>query len=480
MSEKVFASPSKNFFVTMMTRDIALKDAILDLLDNCVDGLLRDLRDKDSKPQSEKPYEGYWARIEASSTGFSIEDNCGGIPKDVAINSAFMLGRPDLKRDEDLPTVGMYGIGMKRALFKMGKHSIVGSQHQNDAFSVEITEEWLGQDSNWELSLEPEEAKKAYNGTFIIVNKLYDNISRDFDKNSTNFLTDLRSEISNLFAIIIKKGFSVFLNEKEIEPADLDILFSRDFDSTTSVKPYAYKGSLKGVSIEVVVGFYAKLATEDELDDEKKLARRSDKAGWTVICNDRVVLHRDKSAMTGWGVRDVPKYHTQFIAIAGIVRFFSTDSYKLPLNTTKRGLDTSSEVYTKTLNIMMDGLKEFTDFTNRWKGRETETNEEFRKLTLTDATQVIEAIPNNVWRSIRTSDKDRSQDSEVDRRFKPTLPKPPQNDIKRRISFFRVREEIEKVAFYLFADSTTQPSQVGEECFQRILKNAEAEEEENE
>ena len=37
----VDASPVKSFFVEMLTRDIELGDAILDLLDNCVDGILR-------------------------------------------------------------------------------------------------------------------------------------------------------------------------------------------------------------------------------------------------------------------------------------------------------------------------------------------------------------------------------------------------------------------------------------------------------
>ena len=36
--------PVKSFFVEMLTRDIELEDAILDLLDNCVDGILRKKR----------------------------------------------------------------------------------------------------------------------------------------------------------------------------------------------------------------------------------------------------------------------------------------------------------------------------------------------------------------------------------------------------------------------------------------------------
>jgi len=88
------AYPSKTFFVDMLTRDIELKDAILDLLDNCVDGILREQKHK--APKNPKlPYDGYWAKLEVSPKFFSIEDNCGGISKDIAEKSAFRLGRAD-------------------------------------------------------------------------------------------------------------------------------------------------------------------------------------------------------------------------------------------------------------------------------------------------------------------------------------------------------------------------------------------------
>ena len=78
MAERVAASPSKAFFVRMLTRDISLEDAILDLLDNCVDGILRQLSTEanDGTLKSEKPYQGFWAKITATPEKFSIEDNC--------------------------------------------------------------------------------------------------------------------------------------------------------------------------------------------------------------------------------------------------------------------------------------------------------------------------------------------------------------------------------------------------------------------
>ena len=44
------ASPVKSLFVSMLTRDIQLEDAILDLLDNCVDGILRSKGTNGTRP----------------------------------------------------------------------------------------------------------------------------------------------------------------------------------------------------------------------------------------------------------------------------------------------------------------------------------------------------------------------------------------------------------------------------------------------
>ena len=292
MSKTVNAFPSKLFFVSMLTRDIDLRDAILDLLDNCIDGILRQL--SADKLHSESPYEGYYAKIVANPTEFTIIDNCGGIPKRIAELSAFRLGRPDLDRDKDLPTVGMYGIGMKRALFKMGKHSFVISQHDDKAYTVEIPPEWLTDDEDWYLDIIDQPDHFDQNGTEIIINDLHPSISAQFDSNKHTFLKDLQEDISHFFALIIKKGFKVYLNGEEVSPVHLSILVPRDFSESSVIKPYLYKATINEVEIELAVGFYRELASESELDNEKLIPRKSDNAGWTIICNDRVVLHRDK------------------------------------------------------------------------------------------------------------------------------------------------------------------------------------------
>jgi hypothetical protein len=70
----------------------------------------------------------------------------------------------------------------------------------------------------------------------------------------------------------------------------------------------------------------------------------SDKAGWYVLCNGRVVVSADKTELTGWG-RHNPSFHSKHRGFVGIAFFFSKDPASLPWTTTKRGLNVESRVY---------------------------------------------------------------------------------------------------------------------------------------
>lgn len=460
----VDAKPAKRFFVSMLTRDIELRDAIMDLIDNCVDGVLRQLRQKEST--EDKPYDGYFARIAITSESFSITDNCGGISKQIAKESAFRLGRLDTDLDKDIATVGMYGIGMKRALFKMGQRSSVFSRHKDESYKVEITPEWLSDDDDWLLPLTDIDSALSQDGTQIEVWDLYQTIATQFSTTASNFLRELENEISSYYALILSKGFKIYLNNKQLSPINLEILVPADFHSE-SVPPYAYRGAIDDVNIELFVGFYRKLATEAEIIKEQVSPRSRNNAGWTVICNDRVVLHHDTSQLTGWGTGDVPRYHNQFIAIAGVVRFASNQPLNLPLNTTKRGLDTSSPVYWHTLFFMQDGLKKFTAFTNHWKGREEETTPNFEGARLLGVTEVIKSIPNEKWGPVRGREGER---------FIPDLPRPARQNSLKRIVIERESDEIRMLGEYFFDNAEATPAHVGNKCFDECLAIAKEEE----
>ncbi|MES2671809.1 MAG: ATP-binding protein [Pseudomonadota bacterium] len=456
----VNAFPAKRFFVEMLTRDIELQDAILDLLDNCVDGALRS---NGGSSDGESPYKDYYARIKFDADSFCIEDNCGGIPQDLAESYAFRMGRPDPERDQDLPTVGVYGIGMKRAIFKMGHDSIVKSKTADTDFSVSIPHAWMDDDSNWALTLETGTSALSSPGTVILIRSLRDGVSRLFS-DETDFVSTLKKAVSAYYGYIIAKGFSVFINDEKIDPIRVEFLTDENAMSSNSdaIAPFLYETEYKGVSVSLAVGLYAQIGINDEDDDEAPSRPSSDKAGWTIICNDRVVLYADKSRVTGWGDANVPQYHPQFVSIAGVVTFKSNDAKKLPVTTTKRGVEGNSEIYLAVKNIMRDGLKQFTDFTNRWKIRSPE-----RAIAMRGADSSF--LANEINQKIDDSRWTKSRNELGGKIFKPKLPKPKDTDPLRTVQFQRKESEIKEVRKFLFDDMGASISEVGSKCFDEAL-----------
>ena len=150
--------------------------------------------------------------------------------------------------------------------------------------------------------------------------------------------------------------------------------------------------------------------------------------------------------------------------ISGIVEFRSEDPSKLPTTTTKRGIDSSSPLYLQVKNKMREGMRIFTDYTNKWKGRAEESRcqiEQGVPLTLEQLKTSTEQLTFSNTRTLPHGEQ-----------YKPKLPLPRRLErTTRRISFVKEISKIEAVASYL-GDSDLRPSEVGEGCFDAIYAEA--------
>lgn len=462
MSKKiVHTNASKYFFVHMLTRDIDLLDAILDLVDNSVDGMFRS-----SKENNSPDFSTYKIKLTLNEQIFSISDNCGGIDLNTAINYAFKLGRDkDDDRDLDVSTIGMYGIGMKRAIFKMGKECSVKS-YKDTPFEVKIGHSWLD-NPDWNLPLETNVSNIAKHETNIEISNL--NLGVKEKISSSSFEDELHKSISRHYSRFIQKGLEITINDKEkIKPYPIKIFF----DAQGQVKPYIYHEKKDGLEIKIICGFNSPPKSENDDSDSKEIVekRGEDESGWTIFCNDRAVVFNDKTVLTGWG-DGLPKYHPQFVVLSGVVEFNSSDASKLPVTTTKRGVDTSSDIYTKTKQLMKQGMKMFTSYTNKWKNFPRSEQAQFfnnvAKLEIPDIfTTIINDIPGDQW-IIKKKEYDGG------REYKPDLPpSPTQKPDSKRISFTKKISDIRDVAEYLFDDINIDPKEVGEEAFNYVLKKS--------
>ncbi|RKZ93493.1 MAG: ATP-binding protein [Candidatus Parabeggiatoa sp. nov. 1] len=460
MTETASVFPSKQFFVDMLTRDIDLPDAIIELLDNCVDGTLRTTKKRHAK----EPYKGFWVNIEFKEGKFIISDNCGGISRERAETGAFAMGNPDLEHDSHLPTFGMYGIGMKRAIFKIGRSARVISQTAESAFEVTIEKDWVDNGEEWDWPLTPIDKPFTEPGTVIEIGDLHEYIQRQLFYFQDVFINKLRDLMATHYTVIIGKGFQITLGDKPVKRQPLTVLFnSRARKQGPRIIPYIYKAETLDLKVRLVVGLLGPTPTDDELEEELDLPRyRGEDAGWTIICNDHVVVSGDKTELTGWGEICVPRYQGQFSAIFGVVEFESLDSRKLPLTTTKRGIDPSSYIYDIAKTMMIEGTRLFTDFTNQWKNYREEEEALYEKLQPTEVGKVVAKIPESDFIEVRGH--------QWEKKYLPNLPKPNEKTPKRQIKFAYRQLELWRLAEFLFEDEDTPASQVGIECFNRVLR----------
>jgi Histidine kinase-, DNA gyrase B-, and HSP90-like ATPase len=458
--KSVPSSPEKSFFISMLTRDIELQDSVLDLLDNCVDGAIRTRSREQAESDS---FSGFWAHITFSDERFTIEDNCGGIPWTIAHEYAFRMGRPE-GADSAPGTIGVVGIGMKRAIFKMGRECHVYSAHKDDAFVVHIPPSWFERSQWSDFEAHSTRRARSHFGTRIEITRLTEDAKKDFAEGST-FRANFEGNVADAYSILIEKGFVVRVNGNNVAPRPVKLYFEDPRKPKLSgelIRPYMFECKKGRVRAIVAVGYRSPMKTQQEQENETTASFAAKEAGWTVVCNNRVVLSNDRTVHTGWGFGGVPNFHNQFSCIAGFVDFQAPDTGDLPVTTTKRGIDAGKEIYTLVRQRMQEGLKLFTRNTNRWKGFEGELKARFERIPVLDLIEL-----ERMWPKLSSSVV---RGNGLQRQFTPKLPERTSVITTRRITFVREMSDIEQVSRCLF-DEVREPNEVGEECFDRSLRD---------
>ncbi len=360
----------------------------------------------------------------------------------------------------------MYGIGMKRAVFKMGTAIKIVSKNDERCFSVDIPAIWLQDDNAWQLEMDECTDELEEQGTTISVESLYPGIATLYSEES-DFIGRLMEKISIHYAFVLKHGFNILVNGKQIVGKEISLLVDSAEETITNKKgilPFVYKENYDGLEITIICGLAdAPPSLEEDMEDAETAKVNRMDAGWTIICNDRVVLYADRTRLTGWG-DGLPQFHYQFNTLIGIVSFKSNIASKLPVTTTKRGVDASSDVYLRIRRRMIEGMRIFVDYTNKWKNkRETE-----RQTILPKAKS--ETLENLIDSTTFVEKMITVRDGTEGKLYKPKLPEPTrEDDGMRTVRYSEYKDNIEKIAEDYFENKALSPSDVGKKCFEVIL-----------
>lgn len=369
--DSIKAMPTKAFFVEMLVRDIPVEKAVLDLVDNCIDGARR-LR-------PEEDYSGLTVTIAFDRERFLIEDNCGGFDVAKAETYAFRFGRPS-GADSTPHSIGQFGVGMKRALFKFGRYFKVSSTTDRQRWSMHVdVVEWLDDEDGWTFSFDDVTPDGEFGadewGTKIEVRNLRSEVAARFASPRTD--RQLGEMIRSHQRQFLARGLSVSFNGRELSAADLNVRTGGEFHPGIELFVFD-EGSDAPVTVKLIVG----------VSDPSPA-----KAGWYVVCNRRVIVAADRTELTGWGTtaesRDgLPKYHNDYARFRGVVFFDCDDAGKMPWNTTKTGLDDAATVWQQTYDRMLEHSRSVFEFLNALANDVSEHGGERSRLlkALTDDT----------------------------------------------------------------------------------------------
>ena len=364
-NRKAGANPTKAFFVRMITRDITFEDSILDLIDNSVDSAWQCEGSQPIELGGGPDLSAYSISITASPDRFSIIDNCGGITLDDAADRAFSFGRRPSKEHDEY-SIGVYGIGMKRAIFKLGRNIHIKSTYRDtdgakQSFAVPIdVEDWVEDDDPpWDFDIVEEEGLYE-NGVEIVVKQLTQGAKTSFG--NPKFVRNLRRIIARDYTLHLNRGLRISVNGKAVVGVPTELLQSDEY--VPARVNYEDQLGDTEVMVEIIGGMAAPPPENIDPDDNGKGDKRF---GWYVACNGRIVLAADRTSVTGWGTTDWPQWHYQYSGFMGFVLFTASDAAALPLTTTKRNVEESSEIFLRARCRMRDVSKQWIAYTNAKK-----------------------------------------------------------------------------------------------------------------
>ena len=326
-TREINASPTKSFFIRILVKDVDLIDAILDLIDNSIDSHIKN-----------NLHEKKLISISLSENEFVIEDNCGGIDKEEIYERVFRFGKTS---EEHAKTIGIYGIGLKRSIFKLGKNILIESDDGTNYYSIPIKEDWLDNEDDWNLTFDKEEGSSGNPFTRVTITNLYPNIADELK--TIELENNLKNRIRDTYSIFMKERVTIEVNKEAVDYYEFEFLCEEG-----KFAPFHETHQFGDVEVEIFAGY-------------SPGGRGGTSSGWYVFCNDRLIISQDKSYRTGWGDSDRKYHYPEDDWFLGLVFFRSDDPMSLPWQTTKDDIQYDSRVYRGAQIEMKSITKRLTD-----------------------------------------------------------------------------------------------------------------------
>lgn len=331
----VDAVPSKRLFLSIIA-DYDLNRSICELVDNGFDVWTRDGRLRDISVD-------IWLNRDEQT--ITVEDNAGGLKRN---ELSFIVGPGQSGSSSTDETIGIFGVGTKRAVVALSKDITITTRHASaGTFQIEFDESWLGAES-WMLQVHQVD-NLGQGVTRVELQKLRLVLTEELEDN-------LRHHLSATYArFLVKDGVKLRLNDVEIEPRFFD-----QWSYPPQYEPRHFRGRLRAptgrlLNIDILAG----------LSNESSPA--TGEYGVYFYCNDRLVAPAMKSFEVGFtkGQAGIP--HPK-VSLTKIIVSISGDASEMPWNSSKSDINTKHHVFVEIREWLVDVVKTYAAYSRGHMG----------------------------------------------------------------------------------------------------------------
>ena len=295
---------TKEFAIGAMIKDVTIKAAIFDLIDNSIEAAIIN-----------GGVQGHIISIITTNDEFKIFDDCGGFEPD-RIKDIFKIGYRN-------GSTG-FGIGMKRAIIKLGNKANIISLNVNKSFNIYFD---INNCKNAEWDLKVNEIKTEPKNSFglnISILQLNSEVKKYFKRGKCN---ELGEAISRRYRNFINNGLIIKLNEDIVPKYKIK-------EEADKISPI-YKIN---ENVDVQIKLYSKISTTEE-------------SGWDMFINNKCVCERERSNEIQWG-RIKKQSGYSYKRFVGEVFITGINVRELPVTSTKDRIDFESDIMREVIKYM--------------------------------------------------------------------------------------------------------------------------------
>lgn len=314
-------TPDKRIMEALIS-DLSYEDAVCELIDNSIDSAIRN--NEQDEVRIDVIYNAETS--EGGTDELIIRDDGGGVPEE----DLEVLVRLATSSDQNLDSaIGVYGVGLKRACFKLGSKARIETRHLSDdqTHGILIPEDWLQSEGEWsDLTKLAGDSLEA--GTTEI---RIQGVQFEFDADR------LREIIQQTYEYYLKgteEGFlaNIYINDNPVDPPEpVDWSYNPFGFHPRRYPEVPIQADEFGLSDDIYVTITVGLLREG-----------GNNSGTDIFCQGRKVLHADRGPEGGYTSGDLNNWSGSMNRFKLILEFWTDgDNKDLPWNSSKSDIEYS-------------------------------------------------------------------------------------------------------------------------------------------